>query len=59
MGSPILRPATAADMAAVADLWHRGWHAAHPGHVPDGLTAARTLEAFHERAPRRGTWRAS
>ena len=28
-----------------------GWHDAHPGHVPDGLTARRTLEAFHDRAP--------
>src|SRR5689334_10688857 len=40
-------------MAAVADLWHHGWHDAHVGHVPDGLTAARTLEAFHERAASR------
>lgn len=45
-----LRPATAADMPAVADLWHAGWHDAHPGHVPDGLTAARTAEEFHRRA---------
>ncbi len=30
-----------------------GWHDAHPGHVPEGLTARRTLEAFHERAPKR------
>ena len=37
----------------MADIWHRGWHDAHPGHVPDGLTARRTLEAFHERAPLR------
>ena len=49
----ILRPATVADMAAVADLWHEGWHDAHAGHVPSGLTAARTLEAFHERTPPR------
>ncbi|MCW2735513.1 GNAT family N-acetyltransferase [Nocardioides sp.] len=48
-----IRPATAADMAAVADLWHEGWHAGHAGHVPDGLTAARTLVAFHERTPAR------
>lgn len=48
-----IRPATAADMAAVADLWHEGWHSGHTGHVPDGLTAARTLEAFHERTPAR------
>jgi len=40
-------------MAAVADIWHRAWHVAHPGHVPDGLTAGRTLEAFHERTPSR------
>ena len=48
-----IRPATSADMAAVADLWHEGWHDGHAGHVPDGLTALRTLEAFHERTPRR------
>ena len=52
-GVSLLRPATTADMAAVADLWHRGWHDAHPGHVPEGLTRARTLAAFHERAPLR------
>ena len=48
-----IRPATAADMAAVADLWHEGWHSGHVGHVPEGLTAARTLAAFHERTPLR------
>jgi GNAT superfamily N-acetyltransferase len=48
-----IRPATAADMAAVADLWHEGWHAGHAGHVPDGLTDLRTLAAFHERTPPR------
>lgn len=53
MAAPILRPATAADMATVADIWHTAWHLAHPGHVPDGLTAARTLAAFHERTPAR------
>jgi putative acetyltransferase len=40
-------------MAAVADLWHEGWHSGHAGHVPDGLTAARTSQAFHERTPAR------
>ena len=49
----LIRPATGADMAAVADLWHEGWHAGHAGHVPPGLTAARTLAAFHERTPAR------
>jgi putative acetyltransferase len=48
-----IRPAGGADMAAVADLWHEGWHDGHAGHVPDGLTAARTLAAFHERTPPR------
>lgn len=48
-----IRPAAPADMAAVADLWHEGWHDGHAGHVPDGLTAARTLPAFHERTPAR------
>jgi len=40
-------------MSTVAEIWHRAWHAAHPGHVPDGLTAARTLEAFQQRTPSR------
>jgi GNAT superfamily N-acetyltransferase len=48
-----LRPARPEDMAVVADIWHRAWHVAHPGHVPDGLTAGRTLDAFHERTPSR------
>lgn len=48
-----IRPAVPADMAAVADLWHEGWHAGHTGHVPDGLTDRRTLAAFHERTPPR------
>jgi GNAT superfamily N-acetyltransferase len=48
-----IRPAVDADMAAVADLWHEGWHDGHAGHVPEGLTAARTLAAFHERTPTR------
>lgn len=50
---PVIRPATAEDMAAVADLWHDGWHDGHAGHVPEGLTRARTREAFHERTPSR------
>ncbi|GAB3020230.1 N-acetyltransferase GCN5 [Nocardioides flavus (ex Wang et al. 2016)] len=48
-----IRPAVPADMAAVAELWHEGWHDAHAGHVPEALTAVRTLEAFHERTPPR------
>ncbi|MEO5852420.1 MAG: GNAT family N-acetyltransferase [Nocardioides sp.] len=55
MSEPTLRPATDADLAQVADLWHAGWHDAHPGHVPDGLTAGRTLASFHERAAGRAS----
>ena len=50
---PVIRPATAEDMAAVAELWHVGWHDGHAGHVPEGLTRGRTLEAFHARTPPR------
>ncbi len=53
MSDLTLRPGTPDDAAAVADIWHAGWHVSHPGHVPDGLTERRTLEAFHERAPKR------
>jgi putative acetyltransferase len=53
MTGPILRPATADDVDAVADLFHRGWHDAHPGHVPEGLTERRTAAAFHDRVARR------
>ena len=48
-----LRHGTPDDAAAVAEIWHAGWHVSHPGHVPDGLTERRTLAAFHERSPRR------
>ena len=50
MDTALLRPATAEDAVAVAEVWHRGWHDGHAGHVPDGLTAARTLPAFRERS---------
>ncbi len=53
MTDPILRPATADDVDAVAALFHQGWHDVHPGRVPDGLTARRTPEAFHDRVARR------
>src|SRR6476659_3640028 len=44
MTTPTLRPATPGDMATVADIWHAAWHTSHPGHVPDGLTAARVAD---------------
>ena len=53
MTEPLLRPATADDVDAVADLFHRGWHDAHPGHVPEGLTERRTATAFHDRVAQR------
>lgn len=53
MSVTTLRPGTADDAAAVADLWHAAWHDGHAGHVPDGLTAARTLAGFRERTPAR------
>lgn len=53
MTATTLRPGTLADAPAVAEVWHASWHDGHAGHVPDGLTAARTLEAFHARTPGR------
>jgi ribosomal protein S18 acetylase RimI-like enzyme len=53
MSEPILRPATAGDVDAIAELFHRGWHDSHPGRVPDGLTQRRTPEAFHDRVAQR------
>jgi putative acetyltransferase len=49
----MIRSAQPRDMAAVADIWHRAWHVGHAGRVPDGLTAARTLDAFRARTPAR------
>jgi len=53
VSDPILRPATTADVDAIADLFHRGWHDVHPGLVPDGLTEGRTPAAFHDRVAQR------
>jgi putative acetyltransferase len=38
---------------AIAALFHQGWHDAHPGRVPAGLTERRTAEAFHDRVAQR------
>jgi ribosomal protein S18 acetylase RimI-like enzyme len=53
MTDPVLRPATADDVVAIAALFHRGWHDVHPGRVPDGLTERRTPEAFLDRVGQR------
>jgi GNAT superfamily N-acetyltransferase len=48
--SPTVRPATAADAARVAAIWHLGWQDGHTGFAPDELVRVRTEESFHERA---------
>ena len=53
MSTPVLRPATATDVEPLAEMFHRGWHDAHAGHVPDGLTQRRTLDAFRDRVTAR------
>ena len=53
MADPVLRPATADDVEAIAALFHEGWHDAHAGLVPDGLTQRRTAEAFRDRVTAR------
>lgn len=43
----ILRPATGADVEAIASVWHAGWPDGHLGHVPDELVNhRRTLGDF-------------
>ncbi len=53
MSDPTLRPATTADVDAITDLFHQGWHDVHPGRVPDGLTERRTPAAFRDRVSAR------
>ncbi|HEY7483947.1 MAG TPA: GNAT family N-acetyltransferase [Streptosporangiaceae bacterium] len=48
-----LRPASADDAAAVADIWRSGWRDGHLGNVPDELVAVRTPESFASRAAQR------
>jgi ribosomal protein S18 acetylase RimI-like enzyme len=53
-----LRPATAADLAAIVRIWREGWVDGHEGHVPAALVAERTSASFDERALERvgQTW---
>ncbi|KRF11913.1 GNAT family N-acetyltransferase [Nocardioides sp. Soil796] len=44
--TPLLRPATHADVPVVAAIWEPGWAEAHAGRVPDALVAARPSEYF-------------
>jgi GNAT superfamily N-acetyltransferase len=50
---PALRPAVAADAGAIAELWWRGWHDGHDGHVPEELVRFRSRESFLPRAQER------
>ncbi|MGH3505736.1 MAG: GNAT family N-acetyltransferase [Nocardioidaceae bacterium] len=49
----LLRPATAANAAAVAEIWFHGWRDGHLGHVRAELVEARTRESFSSRASER------
>ncbi len=42
----MIRHATPADLPALADLWHQGWHEAHAAHVPADLTAQRSRDSL-------------
>jgi ribosomal protein S18 acetylase RimI-like enzyme len=53
MAALTLRPANAADAAAVATIWYEGWCDGHLGHVSEDLVAIRTPESFQERAAQR------
>ncbi|HEY6942482.1 GNAT family N-acetyltransferase [Dokdonella sp.] len=45
----VVRAATRADVAALADLWHEGWQDAHAAILPAELAHWRTRESFRER----------
>lgn len=44
-----LRSVNPDDIAPLAELWYDGWMEAHLAHVPEELTAKRTLESFRSR----------
>jgi GNAT superfamily N-acetyltransferase len=48
-----LRRARPEDVRAIAEIWRRGWHDGHYGHVPGGLAAVRQAESFQDRAAQR------
>jgi GNAT superfamily N-acetyltransferase len=47
--SPIIRPAEASEISALAQLWHAGWQDAHAAVLPAALARLRTLQSFAER----------
>jgi GNAT superfamily N-acetyltransferase len=48
-----LRPGTAEDASAVAEIWRLGWRDGHLGLVPRELAEARTDESFASRSAQR------
>ena len=44
-----VRPAAAAEIDRLAQLWHDAWHESHAPLSPPYLTRLRTLENFRER----------
>lgn len=45
----IIEPATDGDVAAIAALWHVGWHQGHAKIVPAALVTSRVLAEFIQR----------
>lgn len=43
------RPPVEADYEPLTDIWQQGWHEAHDGLVPEGLTVLRTRPDFLRR----------
>lgn len=43
------RTAKQEDCAAIAAMWHSGWHVGHAEHVPEDLVAVRTRAEFEQR----------
>jgi putative acetyltransferase len=50
---PRLRRAESSDLVAIADLWHRAYHASHDRLVPAALLVHRTRESFLTRSASR------
>lgn len=42
----MFRAATAADIPAIAAMWHAGWHDGHAAYAPSALTVQRTPDSF-------------
>jgi GNAT superfamily N-acetyltransferase len=49
----VLRPATDADIEAIAEIWHRAWRDGHVGQIPPALEPHRQPSHFRKRVPPR------